>query len=103
MLKLNKYDSAFSVKKIQEFLWKDGQPLNYSLENIPRTQDLPDIYSETCGFYIFKSEVITKHNRRIGNNPYMYEVDEIESVDIDNQFDFDIANCLVDRYEENAL
>lgn len=103
MIKENKYDSAFSVKKIHEFLWKDGQPLNYNLDNIPRTQDLPKIYSETCGFYIFKNEVITKYNRRIGNNPYMYEVDEIETVDIDDQFDFDIANCLLDKYEESVL
>lgn len=103
MIKLNKCDSAFSVKKVQDFLWKDGSPFNYNLENIPRTQDLPDIYSETCGFYIFRNEVITKYNRRIGNNPYMCEVDEMESIDIDNQFDFDIVNCLVDKYEENIL
>lgn len=103
MVRSNKYDSAFSVKKIQEFLWKDGQPLNYNLEDIPRTQDLPGIFSETCGLYIFKSEVINKYNRRIGNNPYMCEVDDMEAIDIDNQFDFDIANCLVDRYEANDL
>ena len=42
-----KYDSAFSVKKIQEFLWKDGKTLNYKLDNIPRTQDLEPIYAET--------------------------------------------------------
>lgn len=96
------YDSAFSVKKIKEFIWKDGRPLNYDLKNIPRTQDLPDIYCETCGFYIFKKEVI-QNNRRIGDKPYMYEVEPIETIDIDDQFDFDIANSLSQKYEETCI
>lgn len=98
-VKSGKYDSAFSVKKVQEFLWKDGKPINYKLDNIPRTQDLPIIYKETCGFYIFKKEVLLNYNRRIGLNPYIYEVDEIEATDIDNAFDFEIANYIVNKYE----
>ena len=86
-----KYDSAFAAKKLQDFLWKDNVPFNYTLDNIPRTQDLPPMYEETSGFYIYKSDVITSLNRRIGNNPYVVEVNEIESVDIDEAEDFNIA------------
>lgn len=89
-----KYDSSFSVKKIQDFLWKDGRPFNYELNNIPRTQDLPALYEETSGFYIYKNDVITKNGRRIGNNPYMVEIGEIESVDIDELEDFMIADAI---------
>ena len=88
------FDSAFAVRKIQTFLWKDGKPSNYNLNNIPRTQDLPPIFEETSGFYIYRSEVITELNRRIGNNPYMVEVNAIESCDIDTQEDFDVANAI---------
>lgn len=88
------FDSAFAVRKIQTFLWKDGKPFNYNLNNIPRTQDLPPIFEETSGFYIYRSEVITELNRRIGNNPYMVEVNAIESCDIDTQEDFDVANAI---------
>ena len=88
------YDSAFAVKKIQDFLWKDGKPFNYDLTNIPRTQDLPIMYSETSGFYIFKNDIITKYNRRIGFNPYIKEASEIESIDIDEEQDFKIANAI---------
>lgn len=88
------YDSSFAVKKLQDFLWKDGKPFNYELDNIPRTQDLPDIYEETSGFYIYRSEVINKYNRRIGNVPYMVEVNEIESIDIDEKEDFEIADAI---------
>ncbi len=88
------YDSSFSAKKIKDFIWKDNQPLNYDLDNIPRTQDLPVLYMETSGFYIYKSEVIMKYNRRIGNNPHIVEVSEIESIDIDEKEDFDIADAI---------
>lgn len=88
------YDSALAVQKIQEFLWKDRKPLNYDLTNIPRTQDLPILYIETNGFYIYKKEIILEHNRRIGFKPYLKEVSKIESIDIDEYEDFQIANAV---------
>lgn len=88
------YDSSFAAKKLQDFLWKDGVPFNYELSNIPRTQDLPALYEETSGFYIYKNEVMTKLNRRIGEKPYIVEVSEIESVDIDEAEDFMIADAI---------
>lgn len=88
------FDSSFAAKKLQDFLWKDGKPFNYKLNDIPRTQDLPALYEETSGFYIYKSEVITSLNRRIGNNPFIVEVGEIESIDIDEPEDFKIADAV---------
>lgn len=88
------YDSSFAAKKLQDFLWKDGAPFNYELNNIPRTQDLPALYEETSGFYIYRNEVMTKLNRRIGEKPYIVEVGEIESVDIDEAEDFMIADAI---------
>ena len=98
-----KYDSAFAAKKLQDFLWKDGVPFNYELNNIPRTQDLPILYEETSGFYIYRDEVITKFNRRIGKNPFIVEVGEIESIDIDENEDFIIAEAIYNHIfrEEN--
>jgi len=93
-VKFGEYDSALAVQKIQEFLWKDGKPFNYDLTNIPRTQDLPIFYRETSGFYIYKKEIILEHNRRIGFKPYLKEVSKIESIDIDEYEDFQIANAV---------
>lgn len=92
------YDSSFAAKKLQDFLWMDGKPFNYELNNIPRTQDLPELYEETSGFYIYKRDVITKLNRRIGDKPYIVEVNEIESTDIDELEDFLIADALFNFY-----
>lgn len=96
------YDSAFAVKKLQDFLWKDGQPFNYSLDEIPRTQDLEPLYEETSGFYIYRSEVIRNFNRRIGNTPYMVEVGEVESIDIDEAEDFQIADAVYNHLFRKA-
>ena len=88
------YDSSFAAKKLQDFLWKDGVPFNYTLNNIPRTQDLPPLYEETSGFYIYRHDVMDKLHRRIGEKPFIVEVGEIEAVDIDEAEDFMIADAI---------
>ena len=93
-VKSGEYDSSFAAKKLQDFLWKDGKPFNYELNNIPRTQDLPALYEETSGFYIYRNNVMTDLNRRIGDKPFIVEVGEIESVDIDEAEDFMIADAI---------
>lgn len=97
------YDSAFAVKKLQDFLWKDGAPFNYALDSIPRTQDLPPLFEETSGFYIYRSEVMTERGRRIGDKPYMVEVDEIESIDIDEANDFMIADAIFNYRRQQGV
>lgn len=93
-VKSGEYDSSFAAKKLQDFLWKDGIPFNYELNNIPRTQDLPALYEETSGFYIYKHDVMARFKRRIGEKPFIVEVGEIESVDIDEPEDFMIADAI---------
>jgi len=39
------YDSAFSAERIQTFAWYKGTPINYDLDDVPRTQ---------CIFYVQK-------------------------------------------------
>lgn len=89
-----KYDSAFLVKRIQEFLWKEGVPFNFCPANFPRTQDLEVIYSEAPGAYVFRKDTFMEYGRRVGKTPYLHEVDEIEGMDIDYPLDFDIADAV---------
>lgn len=90
------YDSAFCAIKLQDYLWKNGEPLNFDAQNLPRTQDLEPIYQETSGVYVFTKEVFVKYRRRIGVKPYVKEVSFKETIDIDNQEDFEVAEALVD-------
>lgn len=89
------YDSAFCAGKIQTFLWKNGEPLNFDASNLPRTQDLEPIYQETSGVYVFTKEVFLKYGRRIGAKPFIKCVGLKEMVDIDNPEDFELAEALV--------
>lgn len=88
------YDSAFSAVMLQDYMWVDGKPFNYDMKNIVRTQDLKPIYMETGAFFIFRKEVFTKLGQRIGNNPYIYEIDQFEAVDIDTAEDFEFAEAV---------
>ena len=89
------YDSAFSAERIQTFAWYGGQPLNYSLTHVPRTQELEPVYAETSAFFVFGRDVWCKHHRRIGERPYVAVTDRIESTDIDNPDDFTLAEAIV--------
>ena len=85
------YDSSFSAQKIQTFAWYQGEPLNYDLKAVPRTQTIEPVYFETSAFYIFRKEVWTLMGQRIGKNPFMAIVNPIEGIDIDNPEDFELA------------
>lgn len=89
------YDSAFSAERVQTFAWWQGRPLNYSLQYVPRTQDLEPLYVETSAFFVFRAEVWREQHRRIGEKPYMAVTDRIESMDIDNPDDFLLAEAIV--------
>ena len=89
------YDSAFSAERVQTFAWWQGRPLNYSLQHVPRTQDLEPLYVETSAFFVFRAEVWREQHRRIGQRPYMAVTDRIESMDIDDPDDFLLAEAIV--------
>lgn len=92
------HDSAFSAERIQTFAWYQGKPVNYNPNDVPRTQDMEPIWVETSAFFMFKKEIFTVHNRRIGFKPYIQEVSGIEAVDIDEKKDYDMA-CMLAKAE----
>lgn len=94
-VKSGEYDSAFCAVKLQDYLWKNGEPLNFDATNLPRTQDLEPIYQETSGVYVFTKEVFMNHHRRIGIKPFIKEVTFKEAVDIDNPEDFELAEVML--------
>jgi len=89
-----KFDSLNSAHLVKEFMFLDNKPINYELERQPRSQDLPNIYALNFAFSILTKEDMIKYTNVIGRAPYMYELTEAESVDIDTEFDFEIAEFL---------
>lgn len=93
-VKSGEYDSAFTAGRVQDFLWKDNTPLNFDPTAVVRTQDLPLIYKEAISCYVFTREEYNKNRRRIGDKPFIKEVDKIEEIDIDYPEDFEMANAI---------
>jgi len=85
-------DSMFSVEPIQErYYYKDLRPINHNPAFLLRTQDMEPIYRENSCFYIFSRDSALNADNRIGINPKVFEMNKLESIDIDNPADFKIA------------
>jgi len=85
-------DSLFTVDKIQtRFYRSDCSAVNHDPDNLIRTQDLEPWFEENSNLYIFTRESFAATNARIGRKPMMYESPRFESIDIDDQDDWDLA------------
>ena len=93
---LDKYDSLFSVTRVQtRFYDKNANPINHNPEELLRTQDLEPLYEENSNFYIFSKDSFKNAvNRRIGLKSHIFEVNKLEAVDIDEPEDFILAEIL---------
>ena len=91
------YDSLATVETIKKYLWHNGSPVNYDPNFHPRSQDLPTYYSLNFAVNIIKRQKMIMRKNIVGDLFYPYELDEIESVDVDNKIDFDIAEFLYRR------
>ncbi|MEJ2596859.1 MAG: acylneuraminate cytidylyltransferase family protein [Anaerolineales bacterium] len=90
------YDSLFSVTRWQTRLWDQlGRPINHNPAILLRTQDLPPVYEENSCIYIFKRETLLARRNRLGERPFLFEIDPAEAWDIDEEIDFQIADFLM--------
>lgn len=90
------HDSLFSVTRLQTRLWDaEGMPVNHDPNVLLRTQDLPPIFEENSCIYIFKRETLARRGNRIGKNPLLFEIPREEAVDIDEEFDFRVAESIL--------
>lgn len=90
-----KYDSLFSVTRVQTRLWDgQGRAVNHNPAILLRTQDLPPLYEENSCLYIFSRSTLETRRNRLGERPLMFEIDRIEAWDIDEELDFRMAEFL---------
>jgi CMP-N-acetylneuraminic acid synthetase len=98
--KYPEYDSLFSVTRLFSRLWDQlGRPINHNPAILLRTQDLPPIYEENSNIYIFTRNTLENRRNRIGERPLMFEIDALESTDIDEELDFRIAEHLYNEIQ----
>ncbi len=87
----NDTDCVSTVSAVKEFLWLNGEPLNYDPRNAPNSQDLPDVYALNFGITIVDRDKLIKNRNIIGDKPLFYKTNDIESIDIDTPLDFFLA------------
>jgi len=78
-------------------MWLEGKPINYDIRNSPNSQDLPDIVSVNYGCCILSREDMILCKNVVTSNPTFYITDEIESIDIDTEFDFMVAEFVYEK------
>ncbi len=91
---LDRHDSLLSVTRLQTRLYDaGGRPINHDPEVLLRTQDLPPLFEENSGMYVFTRAQIAR-GRRFGARPLLFEIAPIEAIDIDTESDFVLAETL---------
>lgn len=89
-------DSLFGVTELHTRLYDaEGRALNHNPRELLRTQDLPAVYEENSCLYIFTRTNLEKYDHRIGSSPLMFPVPRDEALDIDEEFDFRVADFLM--------
>ncbi len=93
----NKFDCLLSAVNIQENIFYKGVPVNFSPSPWPRSQDLQGLCSLTFVINILKRQDMVNWGSCVGNSPYFYYMDKVESWDIDNQEDFDFCEMIYNK------
>ena len=97
-----KVKNLVTVSPVKHHLWLNNKPLNYELDKSPNSQDLPDIFQITYGVCLISKEDMIKYANVVTKNPTFKILDEIESIDIDTEFDFMMAELVHKKlYQES--
>lgn len=102
---IEKFDSLMGVKEIKGFFWscKEYKILNTFNNEWPKTQDINPMIEINNTLFINKKSNYIKYKNRIGSNPYLYINSNIESIDIDYNYDFELADFISSRYLDKII
>jgi N-acylneuraminate cytidylyltransferase len=87
-------NNLVTVSEVKHHMWLDGRPLNYDIRSSPNSQDLPDVYKLTYGVCLISREDMISYRNVVTDSPTFKVLDEIESIDIDTEFDFMVAETI---------
>lgn len=97
-------DTIITGSIIKDFLFKNNEPLNFSLNKHPKSQDFRNIMMTNFGLCLLSREKLLSSKTILGTNPRIYPLSEYESIDIDTMLDFEFAEFIYKRMNlENDL
>ncbi len=98
-----KCDSLFSGSEIGDFyIWQKRKrgidSLNYDYKNRGRRQDFSKQYVENGSIYLFKPELLKKHNNRLSGKIEVSLMEFWKSFEIDSFEDVELCETLMKHY-----
>ena len=90
------HDSVVSARTINSFTFDENfNILNYEgTRNWPFTQDLKTLYEIDSAAFVISHEKMIQCNNRMGANPFVYQTNSLNSLDIDHVEDFTLAQSI---------
>ena len=96
----DEHDCLLSVYELQDNIIYKGKPLNFPRYPWPRSQDLEPVLVMSFVINILRQKDLVRWGSCVGESPYFFVLDPIESWDIDFQLDFDFCQMI---YENKAV
>ena len=72
------------------------RPINHNPHRICKSQDLEPVYVDNSCIYLFSRQIFKRHGR-VSNNPVMFPMSRVESIDIDTYDDWELAESVMMR------
>lgn len=92
-------DSLFSACPVHGFVWRRNaaklEALTYDFKQRPRRQDIGEDLLENGSIYIFKPWVLHRHGNRLGGKVAVFEMDPLDSFQIDEPGDLELMERLL--------
>jgi len=99
---IDQYESLFSVTALQTRLYNEHfQAINHNPQKLIKTQELSFIYEENSCIYVFSRKSFIENQNRISKRPYLFSISRYESVDIDEEYDFLLAEAMMHKRINN--
>lgn len=98
---LHSHDCLIGVKRIQSKLFtSSGAPFNFGRgSDYKGSQDIPPLFAWPRGISLIRTSVAKAMGLDLGTSPFMYELNQIQSIDIDCQADWELALAVCDTEE----
>lgn len=99
-------DSVLSVCEIQNYyltgyFTEDYYKLEY--DKRPFSHAMPKKYRENGAMYITKKDILIKNKNRLGGKTKAIVMNEIDSIDVDNEEDFRLVEKIISNMKNNNI
>ena len=91
-------DSLITVFKEQEYIFYQGLPLNFDIDQFRGRKQIEPVFRNTNGCYITPRENYRQNRKYFGCHPHYYEVDKLTSLEIKDIDHYEMALNLLSLY-----